>query len=167
MWMLRLRKMARAAGREALILFFALRDPATPLSLKVAAGAALAYLVSPVDLLPDVPLIGWVDDALILSLGLPYLVRRLPDPVRRRAEVGADRVMAALGFPEAARAAARRGGAHAGHAGRGASDPQAAREGPGSGRARGAPGRSAASWSASGDVSDAKILSEVAAPRRR
>ncbi len=94
MWLLRLRRMFRVAGRDALILFFAIRDPRTPRHLKVAATAALTWIISPLDPLPDLPLIGWVDDMLILTVALPLLMRRLPAPVREQAIAGADRFIA-------------------------------------------------------------------------
>lgn len=107
MWMLKLRRVAKQIGREALILAFALRDPATPLPLKAAAVAALAYVFSPVDLVPDLPLIGWVDDLLVLSFGVPYLVRKLPPAVYLRASAKAHRVLAALGVEPRATSARR------------------------------------------------------------
>ena len=94
MWLFRLRRMFRVAGRDALILFLAIRDPRTPRHQKVAATAALAWIVSPLDPLPDLPLIGWVDDMLILTVALPLLMRRLPAPVREQAIAGADRFIA-------------------------------------------------------------------------
>ena len=94
MWLFRLRKMFRVAGRDALVLFFAIRDPRTPRALKLAAGAALAWILSPIDPLPDLPLIGWVDDMLVLSVALPMLIRRLPEAVRLEANLRADRFTA-------------------------------------------------------------------------
>ncbi len=137
MWILKLRKLVKAAGRDALILFFAVRDPATPRALKLACVAALAYLISPVDLLPDLPMIGWVDDALVFSLGIPYLVKKLPAAVRARCSDRADRVIELLGF---------------GRRGKGKS------VGPVPARSR------AASPPRKADVSDATILSETPAP---
>lgn len=97
MWLLKIRKLVKAAGREALILLLAIRHPDTPLPLKVAATAALGYLFSPLDLLPDLPVIGWVDDLLLLSYGLPYLIRRLPSDVLAEVEAQADRILALFG----------------------------------------------------------------------
>lgn len=97
MWILKLRRLAKEMGREALILAFAVRDPATPLPLRLAAVAALAYVISPVDLVPDLPVIGWVDDLLVVSLGVPFLIRRLPPAVYVRASARAQRVLDSLG----------------------------------------------------------------------
>ncbi len=98
MWMFRLRKLFKAAGREALILFFAIGHPATPKALKVAAIAAIAYVISPIDVIPDIPLIGWLDDALILTVGIPYLVNRLPRSVFHAASERAQRVIEKFRF---------------------------------------------------------------------
>jgi len=98
MWLFRLRRTFRVAGRDALILFFAIRDPRTPRTLKLAAAVAIAWVVSPIDPIPDLPVIGWVDDLLVLSVGIPLLLGRLPDPVRLQAQMQADRFSAA-GWP--------------------------------------------------------------------
>jgi len=105
MWILKLRRLAKTIGREALILAFAVRDPATPLPLKLAAVAALAYVISPIDLVPDLPLIGWVDDLLVATLGVPFLLRRLPPAVYVRAAARAGRLLDSLGGIRRARPA--------------------------------------------------------------
>ena len=167
MWFLKLRRLARKAGREALILFFAVRHPDTPLPLKLAAGAALAYLLSPVDLIPDVPLVGFVDDLLVLSLGLPLLVRRLPPGVLADAGARADKVLSAMGF----RKASPRGGAQpraeteveigepVGKAARARGSPRTSGSARTTGSAR-ATGARAGRSAAAGGVSDARIVSE-------
>lgn len=169
MWFLKMRRLARKAGREALILFFAVRHPDTPLPLKIAAGAALAYLLSPVDLIPDVPLVGFVDDLLVLSLGLPMLVGRLPPGVVAEAGARADKVLAAMGFRKAGAGAA----AAAGAAGRqreadveveiGEPVRKSARAAAGTGARR----KRAGGGPAADGVSDAKVVSEVRRPARK
>ncbi len=80
---------ARFKG-EARMVWAMLRHPATPLLSKLVAVAALVYLVSPVDLISDVvPVVGWIDDGLILA-GLLWLAYRLLpgelyDALRRQA----------------------------------------------------------------------------------
>ncbi|GAA4406419.1 YkvA family protein [Quisquiliibacterium transsilvanicum] len=164
MWILKMRRLARKAGREALILFFAVRHPDTPLPLKIAAGAALAYLLSPVDLIPDVPLVGFVDDLLVLSVGVPMLVGRLPPSVVAEAGARADKVLTALGFQKAGAA---------GSAGRqrdaeveveiGEPVRRSSRSAAGSGAAR----PRAARRPAAGGVNDAKVVSEARRPARK
>ncbi len=78
MWLFRLRKFLKTAGREALLLLVAFRHPATPFFVKLGTVALLAYLVSPIDLIPDWPVLGWIDDAAILMFGIPFLLKRVP-----------------------------------------------------------------------------------------
>jgi uncharacterized membrane protein YkvA (DUF1232 family) len=52
------------------------------------------YLISPIDLVPDfLAVFGWADDVAILMLGIPAIVKRLPDQVRVVAEEKAMRLM--------------------------------------------------------------------------
>ena len=52
-----------------------MRDPRVPRRSKVVIGAALAYLVSPVDLIPEfVPVIGFADDVLLVSYAVNHLI---------------------------------------------------------------------------------------------
>lgn len=60
------------------------RDSRTPLHLKLLLGAALAYLVTPIDLIPDaLPIIGQADDLTVLLLVLDLFIANAPDDVRR------------------------------------------------------------------------------------
>lgn len=62
-----------------------LKDPRVPLWPKLLLGFVLAYVVAPVDLLPDVLLgIGQVDDLIVIFLGLQAFVRLCPKEIVRR-----------------------------------------------------------------------------------
>lgn len=77
---------------EFLVMAYALRHPGTPLRLRLAGGALLLYLLSPLDLVPVViPFLGVVDDALLVPWGVSMLVGRLPAGVRTDAEALAAR----------------------------------------------------------------------------
>ncbi|HNE17177.1 MAG TPA: DUF1232 domain-containing protein [Rhodocyclaceae bacterium] len=66
------------------ILGFALRHPARPVWLLPALVALGLYVLSPIDLLPDlVPVLGWVDDLILVPLVIAWLVSRLPVDLRR------------------------------------------------------------------------------------
>jgi uncharacterized membrane protein YkvA (DUF1232 family) len=89
----------RSVGREGLILLYALRHPETPRSVRLAIVALLAYVVSPIDLVPDVLLLfGWADDAAVILLGVPFLMRKLPARVVADCSEAAARLLARFGF---------------------------------------------------------------------
>jgi uncharacterized membrane protein YkvA (DUF1232 family) len=92
MWPARILTFLKTTGREGLVLAHALRDPETPRAMKAAIVGLALYVVSPVDLLPDVALLfGWADDVAVLMLAIPFLVRRLPHAVRARAAARVER----------------------------------------------------------------------------
>ncbi len=92
LWMIRVRRLFKMVGREALMLLFALRNPATPAAIKLATVGLAAYLFSPIDLLPDFALVfGWADDLMLLLVAVPFLARRLPPAVFAEASSRADR----------------------------------------------------------------------------
>jgi len=68
---------------DARRLWFALRHPGAPGWLKPATALLLLYLVSPVDLIPDMlPVIGVVDDLVLLPLAVHWLLSKLPATLR-------------------------------------------------------------------------------------
>lgn len=73
------------------------RDPRVPTRAKVFAGAAAAYTLSPVDLIPDViPIIGRTDDIVIVALALDHLIEQAGISVVREHWDGPDEVLAML-----------------------------------------------------------------------
>ncbi|RDE07612.1 YkvA family protein [Pelagibacterium lacus] len=73
--------------KEAFLLWKAFWAPGTPLYLKLATLGAVAYLVWPMDLLPDIiPLAGLVDDVILIPLIVSWIVSRLPRPAPVHAE---------------------------------------------------------------------------------
>lgn len=86
----RLRTAARRLERDVDALVVAYRDPRVPRSARVVIGLTVAYALSPVDLIPDViPVLGVLDDLLVVPFGLWLALRLVPDGViedaRRRA----------------------------------------------------------------------------------
>jgi len=68
--------------REGHVLYLACRDPRVPWVPKVIAGLVVAYALSPVDLIPDfIPVLGYVDDLLLVPLGLALALRLIPAPI--------------------------------------------------------------------------------------
>lgn len=86
---MKLRSLSALAGRlstEVQVLFHAARDPECPARLRWFTLGLLLYALSPIDLVPDfIPLLGWLDDLIILPLGLAWVLRRLPSAVLVRA----------------------------------------------------------------------------------
>ena len=74
-----LKQWAHAIKREVVALWLAARDPRVPWCAKAAAGAVAAYALSPIDLIPDfVPVLGYLDDLIILPLGIFLAVKLIP-----------------------------------------------------------------------------------------
>jgi uncharacterized membrane protein YkvA (DUF1232 family) len=75
-----LRAWARRIKRDGVTLWFACRHPGTPWQAKALGVFVVAYALSPIDLIPDfVPLLGYLDDVLLLP-GLIWLAIRLLPP---------------------------------------------------------------------------------------
>ena len=78
----RLRRRARALKRDTLTLYLACRDPRTPWYARAFTAAVVAYALSPIDLIPDfVPVLGYLDDLVLVPLGLAIAIRMVPDAV--------------------------------------------------------------------------------------
>ena len=74
-----LRAWAKACKRDTVALWLAARDPRVPLAAKIAAGLVAGYALSPIDLIPDfIPVIGYLDDIVLVPLGLLLAVRLVP-----------------------------------------------------------------------------------------
>lgn len=75
----RLKSWARALKRDVLALWIAAGDPRTPWRAKLIAGAVAAYALSPIDLIPDfIPVLGYLDDLLIVPVGIAIAIRLIP-----------------------------------------------------------------------------------------
>lgn len=92
---------ARSIKQDTVALYFAMRDPRTPWYAKVLAGIVVAYALSPIDLIPDfIPVLGYVDDLLILPLGIWAAIKLIPAPIvedhRARAVTVSDRPVSGI-----------------------------------------------------------------------
>jgi uncharacterized membrane protein YkvA (DUF1232 family) len=73
------KRRARKIKRDVVALWIAARDPRVPWYAKAAAGAVAAYALSPIDLIPDfIPIIGYLDDLLIVPVGIMLAVKLVP-----------------------------------------------------------------------------------------
>lgn len=86
---------ARRIKRDVLTVYFAARDPRAPFFARVLAAMVAAYALSPIDLIPDfVPILGYLDDLLIVPLGLLWVMRLMPPAVLADARQRAESVLA-------------------------------------------------------------------------
>jgi len=75
----KLQDAARRIRHDALTVYFAARDPRTPLVVRLLALAIAAYALSPIDLIPDfIPVLGYLDDVVLLPLGIFLVIRFTP-----------------------------------------------------------------------------------------
>jgi len=71
-----------ALKRETLALYLAARDPRTPWHARVVVAAVAAYALSPIDLIPDfIPVLGYLDDLVLVPLGIVAAIRMIPPHV--------------------------------------------------------------------------------------
>ena len=82
---------------EVYALYLACQDSRVPWYAKLGAGLVVAYAVSPIDLIPDfIPVLGYVDDVLILPIGVLLVRRMIPHEVMaKHRAAAADRLEAA------------------------------------------------------------------------
>lgn len=79
---IKLARWAKAFKQQTLVVFFAARDPRTPMMVRVLAILVAAYALSPIDLIPDfIPIIGYLDDLILLPLGIALIVKLTPPDV--------------------------------------------------------------------------------------
>lgn len=78
----KLRDWARTVKRDVHAVYLAAGDPRTPWYAKALALLVAGYALSPIDLIPDfIPLLGYLDDAIILPLGILAVVKMIPPEV--------------------------------------------------------------------------------------
>ena len=78
----RLEGWARRLKVEIYALYLAYRDPRVPWYARVFAALVVGYAFSPIDLIPDpIPVLGYLDDLLVVPLGIALAIRMIPPPV--------------------------------------------------------------------------------------
>jgi uncharacterized membrane protein YkvA (DUF1232 family) len=82
---------ARRIRRDVVAVYLAARDPRVPWYAKLVAGGVVAYALSPVDLIPDfVPVVGYLDDLVIVPLGLLLAIKLIPSDVMQELRSAAE-----------------------------------------------------------------------------
>src|SRR3984893_10172374 len=80
--------------RDVVAIAVALRDPRVPWYAKVVGACVVAYALSPIDLIPDfVPVLGYLDDLVLVPLGLLLVVRLIPADILAEHRVAAAAVV--------------------------------------------------------------------------
>jgi uncharacterized membrane protein YkvA (DUF1232 family) len=75
----------RKLKEDVFTLYLASKDPRVPFAAKVVLVITVAYAFSPIDLIPDfIPLLGYLDDLLILPLGIWLCIKLIPAPILAR-----------------------------------------------------------------------------------
>src|SRR4028118_94519 len=81
----------RQLKKEQLAIYIACKDPRVPWYARIFAGFVVAYALSPIDLIPDIiPILGYLDDLVLVPLGIMLLVRMIPADVLAECRQQAD-----------------------------------------------------------------------------
>ena len=96
------RQWARRIKQDAVAVWIAARDRRVPWYARAVAGLVAAYAFSPIDLIPDfVPVLGYLDDIVLVPAGIVLVVRLIPKPLmtefRAEAARRADRPLSWVG----------------------------------------------------------------------
>jgi len=84
---------ARTIKQDAITVYLAARDPRTPWYAKALALLVAGYALSPIDLIPDfIPVLGLVDDLLLVPLGILLVVRLIPNQVLAESREAASQI---------------------------------------------------------------------------
>jgi uncharacterized membrane protein YkvA (DUF1232 family) len=96
------RDRVRALKRDVVAIVLAMRDPRVPWYAKAVGACVVAYALSPIDLIPDfIPILGLLDDLVLVPLGLLLAVRLIPADIlaeyRSAAAASAERPVSRAG----------------------------------------------------------------------
>lgn len=87
---------ARKLKQEVYALYLASRDRRVPWNARVVAIVVVAYAFSPIDLIPDpIPVLGYLDDLILIPLGIALVIKLIPDEVLRDCRQKAESTMQA------------------------------------------------------------------------
>ena len=84
----------RQLKRELYALLLAYKDPRTPWYARIVAICVLGYAFSPIDLIPDfIPVLGYLDDLILVPLGIVLAIKLIPPVVMEESRVRADALL--------------------------------------------------------------------------
>ena len=86
---------ARELRTETYALYLAVKDPRVPWYAKLSAVCVVAYALSPIDLIPDfIPVLGYVDDLILVPVGIALTIRMIPPEVLAKCRANAQEKVA-------------------------------------------------------------------------
>ncbi|WP_342597979.1 YkvA family protein [Psychrobacillus sp. FSL H8-0483] len=89
-----IKQWAKRVKRSIFILYLASKDKRVPLSAKLFTAFIVAYAFSPIDLIPDfIPVLGYLDDVILLPIGIYFALRMIPKNVLAECELKAAELM--------------------------------------------------------------------------
>ncbi|MBM4459685.1 MAG: DUF1232 domain-containing protein [Chloroflexi bacterium] len=95
-WLETLKRRAGQLKTESYALYLAYRDPRVPWYARAFAACVAAYAFSPIDLIPDpIPVLGYLDDLVLIPLGVSLALRMIPPPVMAECRARAQAELAA------------------------------------------------------------------------
>ena len=81
-WLQQLKQRAKELESQTYALYLVCRHPGTPWHAKAVAACVVAYALSPIDLIPDfIPVLGYLDDLIMVPLGIALVIRLVPTVV--------------------------------------------------------------------------------------
>ncbi len=80
----KLKEKGRELKSNVFLLYRSSRDPRMPLHVKILALLIVAYIISPIDIIPDfIPVLGLLDEVILVPIFLTYAVSLIPDEIRQ------------------------------------------------------------------------------------
>jgi uncharacterized membrane protein YkvA (DUF1232 family) len=92
--MKKIKAWAKNLKRQIFVLYLAYKDERVPWYAKLFAACVVAYAFSPIDLIPDfIPILGYLDDIILLPLGIVLALKMIPKDVKSDCEAKAAEMM--------------------------------------------------------------------------
>jgi len=89
----KLKEFAKRLKRELKVIYLAYRRPEVPWYARRAAVVVVGYALSPIDLIPDfIPVLGYLDDLILIPMGIALVIRLIPQNILNECRVHADEV---------------------------------------------------------------------------
>jgi len=90
-----IRQKIKSIKKKTSAIFLAMKRKDTPILAKIVAGITVGYALSPIDLIPDfIPILGYLDDIIILPLLITLTVKLIPSEIMQECEIRAENMWA-------------------------------------------------------------------------